>query len=159
MIYIIFFGLLFGNIISGLMLDAFASLRETKEALASDKENNCYICNMSRERIEKAKERFSDHITYRHHLWNYIFYIIALEKKNETEYTGLEYYISQKYNLPDEQMDVSWIPDGEETTFETDAAIESLLAKKLEDPEERRTKEVEAKIEAFLALSSGLAQA
>lgn len=44
---------------------------------------------------------FDDHILKKHYLWNYIFYIIALEKKNETDYTGLEYYISQKYNLPD----------------------------------------------------------
>ena len=122
-IYAIFFGLLFGNIISGLMLDAFASLREITEALDDDKSNYCYMCNMKREKMEKTGERFADHIQKKHHLWNYIFYIIALEKKDSTDYTGLEYYISQKYDLPDEQMDVSWIPDGEESTFETDAAI------------------------------------
>ena len=135
MIYSIFFGLLFGNIISGLMLDAFASLRETTETLADDKSNKCYMCNKSREKMEKTGERFDVHINEHHHLWNYIFYIIALEKKDQTDYTGLEYYISQKYNLPNEQMDVSWIPDGEESQFETDAAIQSM-SKKLEELDE-----------------------
>ena len=50
-IYAIFFGLLFGNIVSGIMLDAFAGLRETNEALKSDKSNYCYICNVSRENL------------------------------------------------------------------------------------------------------------
>lgn len=58
MIYIIFFGLLFGNIISGLMLDAFGSLGEEMEKLDSDKKNYCYICNISRERIEKNGQKF-----------------------------------------------------------------------------------------------------
>ena len=129
MIYGIFFGLLFGNIISGLMLDAFGELRDTKDNLESDKNNKCYICNMDRERMEKEGQKFEEHIKNKHHLWNYIFYIIALEKKDDTEYSGLEYEINEKYNLPDEEMDVSWIPDGEERSFETDAAIEGLSKK------------------------------
>lgn len=48
-IYAIFFGLLFGNIISGIMLDAFGSLREKNDDLNSDKSNTCYICNIPRE--------------------------------------------------------------------------------------------------------------
>lgn len=50
-----------------------------------------------------------------------------MEKKSETDYTGLEYYISQKYNLPDEEMDVTWIPDGEEVTFEKDKVLEEMI--------------------------------
>jgi|JI10StandDraft_1071094.scaffolds.fasta_scaffold1338585_2 hypothetical protein len=46
--YAIFFGLLFGNIISGIMLDAFGNLREDNDNLLDDKSNNCYICNVKR---------------------------------------------------------------------------------------------------------------
>jgi hypothetical protein len=42
---------MFSNIVSGLMLDAFSSLREESEARANDKENFCYICNISREAL------------------------------------------------------------------------------------------------------------
>ncbi len=48
MIYITFFGLLFGNIVSGIMLDAFGSLRTKNEEVLEDKKNKCYICNISR---------------------------------------------------------------------------------------------------------------
>jgi len=36
------------NIISGIMLDAFGSLRDQTNALQYDKDNMCYICNVTR---------------------------------------------------------------------------------------------------------------
>lgn len=48
MIYITFFGLLFGNIVQGIMLDAFAGLRQKNDQLNDDKKNRCYICNIPR---------------------------------------------------------------------------------------------------------------
>lgn len=48
LIYVTFFSLLFGNIVSGIMLDAFASLREAAELLKNDKLNRCYICDVQR---------------------------------------------------------------------------------------------------------------
>ena len=89
MIYTIFFGLLFGNIVSGIILDAFAKLREDNESLDYDKSNYCYICNVSREKLEKDGMKFNEHILEKHFLWNYVFYIIYLREKNSTDYTGL----------------------------------------------------------------------
>jgi inositol 1,4,5-triphosphate receptor type 1/inositol 1,4,5-triphosphate receptor type 3 len=88
-IYITFFDMLFGNIVSGLMLDAFSSLREAADELDNDKKNKCYICNMDREALEKQGDDFKNHTKNKHFLWNYIFYILVLEKKDETDYTGL----------------------------------------------------------------------
>lgn len=51
----------------------------------------CYICNIERESLEKKNEKFKDHITKKHFLWNYVFYIISLNSKNKTDYSGLEY--------------------------------------------------------------------
>jgi hypothetical protein len=82
MIYLTFFGLLFGNIVQGIMLDAFAGLREKNEELTNDKKNTCFICNMPREIMEKKGEKFKDHTENTHFLWNYVFYIISLERKN-----------------------------------------------------------------------------
>ena len=47
-IYTIFFGMMFQNIISGIILDAFGALREFNDDLSNDKSNFCYICNISR---------------------------------------------------------------------------------------------------------------
>lgn len=48
LIYFIFFGLLFGNIVSGIMIDTFAELRAKREEMQDDKKNKCYICGRSR---------------------------------------------------------------------------------------------------------------
>lgn len=45
------------------MLDAFGNLREQNDELKSDKENHCYICNVTRDVLEKKKIKFKDHIT------------------------------------------------------------------------------------------------
>lgn len=102
MIYGIFFGILFSSIISGIMLDSFAQLREVNESLAHDKQNYCYICNISREALEKKRISFQTHINGKHFLWNYVFYIYFLNKKSETDYTGLEYQITTQYNKSEE---------------------------------------------------------
>ena len=88
MISFIFFEIMFGSIVSSLMLDAFSSLREEQDGRQEDKENFCYICNVTRETVEKEKEDFQEHIK-KHFLWNYIFYIYVLELKDATDYTGL----------------------------------------------------------------------
>lgn len=45
--------------------------------------------------MEKNSESFEEHIKDKHFLWNYIYYMYCLMKKDSTEYTGLEYSISE----------------------------------------------------------------
>ena len=44
------------------------------------------------------------HIKHKHQLWNYLFYIYGLIKKDSTEYTGLEYAIRDMLK----KEDISW---------------------------------------------------
>ena len=88
-VYMVFFDMLFGSIFSGIMLDAFASLREQNDKIDEDKSNLCYICNIKREELEKDKKDFQEHVSGNHKLWNYIFYIYYLESKSETDFSGL----------------------------------------------------------------------
>ncbi len=46
-----------------------------------------------------------------------MFYIYTLRKKSPTDFTGLEYDITKKYNRPDEEIDVSWVPLGDQGNF------------------------------------------
>jgi len=46
----------------------------------------------------------------KHFLWNYVFYIYYLDKKNPTDYSGLEYQITNQYNRTDEDMQIYWVP-------------------------------------------------
>jgi hypothetical protein len=64
----------------------------------------------------------------KHFLWNYVFYIYSLEKKSQTDYTGLEYYISTRYNRPDEEVDISWVPLADDAEFDSTQKLKDLIA-------------------------------
>lgn len=62
----------------------------------------------------------------------------------------MEYYISQKYNQPDEDMDETWFPDGE-GSFELTKVVDKMI-KKLDEGESKMEKSKEnfdKKIEEF----------
>jgi inositol 1,4,5-triphosphate receptor type 1/inositol 1,4,5-triphosphate receptor type 3 len=126
MLYGIFFGILFSNIVSGVMLDAFGALREKNGELIHDKENFCYICNISREALEKKRISFQDHIHGVHFLWNYVFFIYFLNEKSPTDYSGMEYLITTQYNKSEEEMMIDWIPIGEPESFDCKAKLEAI---------------------------------
>lgn len=55
--------------------------------------------------MEKNAETFEKH-THKHFLWNYIYYILCLEKKDPTDFSGLEFDIDFKIK----SEDVTWFP-------------------------------------------------
>lgn len=127
-IYGIFFGIMFSNIISGIMLDAFSSLRDMTNELEKDKKNKCYICEIDRETLEKRRIPFSEHINGKHFLWNYVFFIYYLDNKDPTEYSGLEYLITNEYNRSDEEMQINWVPMNVPEEFDCKSKLEELNA-------------------------------
>lgn len=150
-IYGIFFGILFSNIISGIMLDAFASLRDLTNELLHDKQNYCYICNIDRQTIEKRRLNFKEHINGKHFLWNYVFFIYFLDKKSPTDYSGLEYLITTQYNKSDEQMVIDWVPMAVQEEFDCKQKLEELK-QSVEDKAyylESSTAEIEEVVQTF----------
>lgn len=109
------------------MLDAFGNLREQNDELKSDKENYCYICNVTRDKLEKDKIKFKDHITQKHFLWNYVFYIISLNSKSKQDFTGLEYEIYKQFDLTDEDMKITWIPNGEKVDYNVEDDLNKMI--------------------------------
>ncbi|EGR34738.1 hypothetical protein IMG5_002710 [Ichthyophthirius multifiliis] len=105
-LYFVFISVLFMNIVSGIMIDTFAEMRDKRNFIEQDKKNKCFICGLERTTIENQDKSFEDH-TKKHYLWNYIFYIYSLQNKDSTEYTGLEYFISDKL----QNEDIQWIPN------------------------------------------------
>jgi inositol 1,4,5-triphosphate receptor type 1/inositol 1,4,5-triphosphate receptor type 3 len=105
MIYVLIMGILFDNIIGGVLIDNFASLRQAREEMLMDKTEKCFICGIDKEALEKKSEDLKTHYTKQYHkLWNYVFYLYYLEKQPKK--TGLEASIKDKTK----EEDVSWIP-------------------------------------------------
>ena len=47
-LYFVFFALLFSNIVSGIMIDTFAELRDKRVKIEDDMKNFCYICGIDK---------------------------------------------------------------------------------------------------------------
>lgn len=47
-VFTVFMEMLFQNIVSGIMIDAFSELKEEDNTRDEDKKNFCYICGMSK---------------------------------------------------------------------------------------------------------------
>ena len=53
-----------------------------------------------------TEEGYDYHTEHDHYLWNYVFFIIHLKSKDESDFNGVESYIYQQ--LEAEEMD--WFP-------------------------------------------------
>jgi hypothetical protein len=105
--FFVFVKIILMNILFGIIIDTFASLRLQNRAIEVDKQNFCFICNFDRFELDKnAEGGFDRHISQDHYLWAYVFYIVHLECKDDTDYTGIESFVSEQY----ENGDISWVP-------------------------------------------------
>ncbi|EAR85423.2 transmembrane protein, putative (macronuclear) [Tetrahymena thermophila SB210] len=105
-LYFIFMSILFTNIITGIMTDTFAELRDQIHFSETDKRNKCYICGIEKLTLENQGEQFDLHIQL-HDVWKYSYYIYTINQKNEEQNTGIELQIKKMI----QKEDISWLPD------------------------------------------------
>ncbi|KAF0689076.1 Aste57867_19348 [Aphanomyces stellatus] len=103
---------LFLNMIQGIIIDAFTSVREQAETKAALKRERCLVCNRSRTAIELEGvengllNNFGRHTQVEHNLFNYFFYIQHVSAKDPKELNGIESFVVEKLKT----KDMSWIP-------------------------------------------------
>ena len=100
------------NMISGIIIDNFASLRNDEKKMIDDRHNVCTICSLKKDKIIKVYKNYGKsyetHLKIDHNIFNYIFYIIYLYKKEKTELNGMESYIYESAFI---QKETVWFPD------------------------------------------------
>jgi len=84
-------------IIQGLIIDAFGELRNQLEAVTETMESQCFICGMGKEYFDQIPHGFDKHVLQEHNFANYMFFLMHLINKPETEYTGQETYVWELY--------------------------------------------------------------
>jgi inositol 1,4,5-triphosphate receptor type 1 len=94
------------NIIFGIIIDTFASMRESDDERRADMLNTCFICSIDKNTFDRGGTPFAQHIKTEHNMWEYLYYVVYLRQKDETEYTGIETYVADKL----EEDDTSWYP-------------------------------------------------
>ncbi|KAE8280778.1 Ryanodine receptor 2 [Larimichthys crocea] len=84
-------------IIQGLIIDAFGELRDQQEQVKEDMETKCFICGIGSEYFDKVPHGFETHTLQEHNLANYLFFLMYLINKDETEHTGQESFVWKMY--------------------------------------------------------------
>uniref|UniRef100_A0A8D2LE34 Ryanodine receptor 1 n=1 Tax=Varanus komodoensis TaxID=61221 RepID=A0A8D2LE34_VARKO len=84
-------------IIQGLIIDAFGELRDQQEQVKEDMETKCFICGIGSDYFDTTPHGFDTHTLEEHNLANYMFFLMYLINKDETEHTGQESYVWKMY--------------------------------------------------------------
>ncbi|XP_030130386.4 ryanodine receptor 3 isoform X16 [Taeniopygia guttata] len=84
-------------IIQGLIIDAFGELRDQQEQVREDMETKCFICGIGNDYFDTTPHGFETHTLQEHNLANYLFFLMYLINKDETEHTGQESFVWKMY--------------------------------------------------------------
>eukprot|EP00347_Sterkiella_histriomuscorum_P002968 403366109 len=81
------------NLIFGIIIDAFADMRDQRNMIEKDVKEKCFICGITRFQFEAKNKSFQDHVLREHNVYAYIYFILYVKKKSGTECTGVEKYV------------------------------------------------------------------
>jgi len=108
--FFIWVGVLLFNIITGLMVDGFGSLREEDNVRNDILENACFVCGFTRETYDDISNfqvpNFEFHKRKEHNYWSYVHLYVYLKRREKTEFSGAESFVWDMIN----RTDLSWIP-------------------------------------------------
>ena len=95
------------NIVFGIIIDTFAQLRDQKHSIEEDTRKYCLICGQQANDFDRYVEGgFAAHVKTAHNMWQYFYFMVYLNNKQEDEYTGQESYVFSKL----QHQDVSFFP-------------------------------------------------
>ena len=101
-----FVTLILFNIFTGIIVGAFAELRDETNKNEKDKNNVCYICQLTRDDCLKKNIDFDNHVKNEHFLWNYLYFLTYLHINDPNNFNSIENYVWGKL----EEQDITWIP-------------------------------------------------
>jgi len=103
----IIINLIFMNIIFGIIIDAFASLRQKYKRISDEQANICFVCSIHRAQFDNyAEGGWDQHYDYDHNIWDYLWFMYYLKAKDKCEYSGLESYVADQLKVES----IGWIP-------------------------------------------------
>ena len=108
------------NIIFGIIIDTFSSLRAQKLYNYREMSENCFICGISKQTFDRAANSptgFQMHIKKDHNMWAYFNFIVFVWEQDKDDDDGLEYFVRHKI----EDNEITWFPMGK--AMRLDAAM------------------------------------
>jgi len=105
--YWLLFVLILIAIISGIIIDAFGSMRDQADSDAADIRSVCFVCNLDRFQLDQHGIGFDKHVALEHNPRWYLFFLLYLRSKPAAELTGQESYVK---NCVWPKKDYKWFP-------------------------------------------------
>jgi hypothetical protein len=120
-VFFVWVGIVLVNIIVGLMVDTFSSIREEKQSRAESLDTICFVCGTLRRSYDDMNlapeaPSFDLHISLEHDPWTYVYYLAYLKKKGYEDDSGIESYVREEVA----KKSLRWIPS--RTSFFMEAA-------------------------------------
>ena len=95
-----------GNVTFGLIVDSFGALRDESYKYENDKNNICFICQLSRDGCLLKNINFDTHVQQEHNIWNYVDFLCYLHFYDANNFTKVESYVWDKLI----EKNYEWIP-------------------------------------------------
>ncbi|GMH53038.1 hypothetical protein TrLO_g6616 [Triparma laevis f. longispina] len=115
--FFLILGILLFDMVTGIILDTFGSLREEVAERNSILASESFVSGLERKEIEEIGEglNFDSINEADQSLWDYIFYVIYIRDKDASNMTGSESFVNRCL----EEGDTSWIPNHTSLALET----------------------------------------
>jgi hypothetical protein len=81
------------NLIFGIIIDAFADMRDSRNQLETDVKERCFICGLNRFEFETKNKSWLDHISREHNAYAYLYFILYVQAKAGNQCNGVEKYV------------------------------------------------------------------
>lgn len=85
--------LIMAAIISGIIIDTFAGLKEAQGAVTEAMQSSCFICSLGKSELGRQGVNFEEHIYKDHYMWAYARFLLHLKETERTNLTGPESYV------------------------------------------------------------------
>jgi inositol 1,4,5-triphosphate receptor type 3 len=105
-LFFLLISLYIGKMFLSFIIDTFGELRSKNADNTNDKENICFICQISRDECLMKNIDFDKHIKYVHNMWNYVYYLNYLYVNNPFNFNWIENSVWEKL----QEQGINWIP-------------------------------------------------
>ncbi len=68
-------------------------MRDREETLNQEMATKCFICGQTSNKFDRVPHGFENHITKQHNMVHYLFFLLYLIKKKESEFSGQVNYV------------------------------------------------------------------
>eukprot|EP00981_Chlorochromonas_danica_P006075 scaffold1268_cov174-Ochromonas_danica.AAC.9 len=143
------------NIIFGIIIDTFSSLRAEKNERLRDTEEVCFICGIDKQIFDRASDEpdgFRTHVKIDHNMWNYLYFIFMLWEQDRDDDDGLEQYVRRAI----EANEITWFPIRKAIRLDQAASEEEITLKEVSEALDSFEQKLNSKIASFQVEMNGI---